>query len=150
MSDLNIIYDCLFNKTYQNKVLFEIELGKVDDKELVVGFLFNLTLNSIAYESDKDLMLSTWGSLGLKPEQFDIKKCYKNFLDLIQKVNSENLSENSYIRDALMAVISKENFEEVVNKCKNKNYLLRLKNILLESEEYELISIVDKKISKYE
>lgn len=150
MSDLNIIYDCLFNKTYQNKVLFEIELGKVEDKELVVGFLFNLILNSIEYESDKDLILSTWGSLGLKPEKFDIKKCYKNFLYEIEKVNSESLSENRYIIEALMAILSKEDFEEVVNKCKCKTYLLRLKDILLESEEYELISILDKNINKYE
>jgi hypothetical protein len=39
--DLNTIYDCLLNKTYENRVLFEMTLSNVEDKELVIGLLFH-------------------------------------------------------------------------------------------------------------
>jgi hypothetical protein len=39
--DLNTIYDCLLNKTYENRVLFEMTLSNVEDKELC-HLLFSL------------------------------------------------------------------------------------------------------------
>ena len=44
MTDLDKIYECLFDKTYQNKSQFEIVLSYIEDKELAVGFIFDIVL----------------------------------------------------------------------------------------------------------
>ena len=57
MTDIDKIYECILDKTYQNKSEFEIILSDIEDKELVVGFIFDILLKHAAYEADKQSML---------------------------------------------------------------------------------------------
>jgi hypothetical protein len=56
MENIETIYQIIFNKTYNNEVLLDIELSKVTDDKLIVGMLCDLTKES--YEADKGIMLS--------------------------------------------------------------------------------------------
>jgi hypothetical protein len=64
--DLNTIYDCLLNKTYENRVLFEMTLSNVEDKELVIGLLFSLLINL--------LVINQWMA---SPDKMMIMKYYQ-------------------------------------------------------------------------
>jgi hypothetical protein len=158
MTDLDKIYECLIDKTYQDKTQFEIVLSDIEDKDLAVGFLFDLLLKHTAYEADKQTMLELIAeTLGeLKPRQY-IKDCHDVFTERIKKLNDESLSENMFIMDALTALLSvadlegnltgpTEKFEKVVSDFKSKEHLEKLKERLLDSELYEVIGIVDKYI----
>jgi hypothetical protein len=156
MTDLEKIYECLIDKTYQNKTQFEIVISDIEDKDLAVGFLFDLLLKHTAYEVDKQTMLELIAeTLGeMKPRQY-IKDCHDTFTERIKKINDDSLSGNRFVMDSLTALLSTvdsegnltgstEKFEKTVSEFKNKEHLQRLKEHLLESELYEVIGIVDK------
>ena len=147
MTDLEKIYECLIDKTYQNKAQFEIILSQIEDRELVVGFIFDILLKHVVYEADRQTMLEFMAAtLGeMVPRDF-IKECHDVFLEKIKKVNEESMSENLFVVDALGALYrgTLEDFEKVVSECKSKEHLNRLKQNLLDSELYEYIGIVDK------
>ena len=42
MTDIEIVYNCLNDKTYQDKLKLELILEQVQDKKLVKGFLTQL------------------------------------------------------------------------------------------------------------
>jgi hypothetical protein len=147
MSDLDKIYDCILDKTYQNKSQLEIILSHIEDRELVVGFIFDMLLKHSTYEVDKQSMLELMAeTLGeMTPREY-IKDCHDVFLEKIKKVNEESMSENLFVVDALGALYrgTSEDFEKVVSECKSKEHLNKLKQNLLDSELYEYIGIVDK------
>ena len=147
MTDLERIYECLIDKTYQNKAQFEIILSQIEDRELVVGFIFDILLKHVAYEADRQTMLELMATtLGeMVPRDF-IKECHDVFLEKIKKVNEESMSENLFVVDALGALYrgTLEDFEKVVSECESKEHLNKLKKNLLDSELYEYIGIVDK------
>lgn len=149
MSDLDKIYDCILDKTYQNKSQLEIILSHIEDRELVVGFIFDMLLKHSTYEVDKQSMLELMAeTLGeMTPREF-IKTCHNSFLEKIKKINEDSLSGNIFIVDALGALYNGTSveFEKVVSECENKDNLNKLKNNLLEAELYEFIGIVDKYI----
>lgn len=156
MTDLEKIYECLIDKSYQNKAQFEIVLSDIGDKELAVGFLFDLLLKHASYEADKQTMLELIAeTLGeMTPREY-IKKCHDCFLERIKEINTESMEGNRFVMDALATLLSAmdsedniigstESFEKVVSECKSKDHLKRLKSHLLEAEFYEVIGIVDK------
>jgi len=156
MTDLDKIYECLIDKTYQNKAQFEIVLSDIEDKELAVGFIFDLLLKHTAYEADKQTMLELIAeTLGeMTPREY-IKDCHDMFMEKIKKMNDDSMSGNLFIMDALTVLLSvvdsegnltgaTDKFEKTVSECKNKEHLKKLKDHLLESELYEVIGIVDK------
>ena len=151
MEDLNTIYDCLLNKTYENRVLFEMTLSNVEDKELVIGLLFSLLINSTGYKSmdgiepDKMMImeiLSTQGELDLEY----VKKCYSSFSIRTKEINSKERTKTEFLVEALGSLKDAVEFESIVNKSENKMYLESLKEMLLDSQLYEFVSIVDKYI----
>lgn len=156
MTDLDKIYECLIDKTYQNKAEFEIVLSDIEDKELAVGFIFDLLLKHTAYEADKQTMLELIAeTLGeMTPREY-IKDCHDRFMEKIKKMNDESLVGNRFVMDALTALLlvadsegnltgPTDKFEKVVSESKSKEHLKKLKEHLLESELYEVIGIVDK------
>lgn len=149
MTDLHKIYECLIDKTYQNKAQFEILISDID-RELAIGFIFDILLKHDAYEADKQTMLELMAAtLGeLTPREF-IKECHDSFLKKIKKLNEESMQGSLFLMDALGALYrgTKEDFEKIVSECKNKEHLSNLKNNLLEGELYEFIGIVDKYLS---
>jgi hypothetical protein len=151
MEDLNTIYDCLLNKTYENRVLFEMTLSNVEDKELVIGLLFSLLINSTGYKSmdgiepDKMMImeiLSTQGELDLEY----VKKCYSSFSIRTKEINSKERTKTEFLAEALGSLKDAVEFESIVNKSENKRHLESLKEMLLDSQLYEFVSIVDKYI----
>jgi hypothetical protein len=54
--DLNTIYDCLLNKTYENRVLFEMTLSMSKIKTCH-WFIISLLINSTGYKSDKMMIM---------------------------------------------------------------------------------------------
>jgi hypothetical protein len=56
--DLNTIYDCLLNKTYENRVLFEMTLSMSKIKTCH-WFIISLLINSAGYKSDKIWLWNT-------------------------------------------------------------------------------------------
>ena len=147
MTDLERIYECLIDKTYQNKAQFEIILSQIEDRELVVGFIFDILVKHVAYDADRQIMLELMATtLGeMVPREF-ITECHDVFLEKIKKVNEESMSENLFVADALGTLYrgTLEDFEKVVSECKSKEHLNKLKQNLLDSELYEYIGIVDK------
>jgi len=154
MTDLDKIYECLFDKTYQNKSQFEIVLSYIEDKELAVGFIFDLLLKHKSYEADKQTMLELMAdTLGEITTREYIKDCHNSFTEKIKKKNDESLSGNMFVMDALTIlssivdddkVIPTDKFEKIVSECKSKEHLQKLKEHLLAAELYEVIGIVDK------
>lgn len=147
MSDLDKIYDCILDKTYQNKSQLEIILSHIEDRELVVGFIFDMLLKHSTYEVDKQSMLELMAeTLGeMTPREY-IKDCHNTFTKKIKKINEDSLSGNIFIVDAISALYNGTivEFEKVVSKCENKDNLNKLKNHLLDAELYEFIGLVDK------
>ena len=147
MSDLDKIYDCILDKTYQNKSQLEIILSHIEDRELVVGFIFDMLLKHSTYEVDKQSMLELMAeTLGeMTPHEY-IKDCHNTFTEKIKKINEDSLSGNIFIVDAISALYTETivEFEKVVSKCENKDNLNKLKNHLLDAELYEFIGLVDK------
>lgn len=147
MSDLDKIYDCILDKTYQNKSQLEIILSHIEDRELVVGFIFDMLLKHSTYEVDKQSMLELMAeTLGeMTPREY-IKDCHNTFTEKIKKINEDSLSGNIFIVDAISALYNGTSveFEKVVSKCENKDNLNKLKNYLLDAELYEFIGLVDK------
>jgi hypothetical protein len=147
MADLDKIYECMVDKTYQNKTEFEIILSKIEERELAIGFMFDLLLKHSLYEVDKQMMLELMAdTLGkVTPRDF-IKECHSSFLEKIVIFQENNLTVSMFVLDALNALYTgtTKDFKRIVADCKNKEYLGKLKENLLEAELYEFIGIVDK------
>jgi len=155
MTDLDKIYECILDKTYQNKSQLEIILSQIEDKDLVVGFIFDMLLKHSKYDVDKQSMLELMAEIlgEMKPREY-IKNCHNTFNEKLHKMNDEILSENSFILVALKilsSIVDDDNifgdtdkFEKVVSECKSKEHLEKLKKKLLNAELYEVIGIVDK------
>jgi hypothetical protein len=56
MQNQKIIYDIIFNETYNDKVLFDIELSKVTDDKLIIGMLCDL-YSKDGYNANKELIV---------------------------------------------------------------------------------------------
>lgn len=156
MTDIDKIYECLLDKTYQKKSQFEIILSAIEDKELVIGFIFDLLLKHSAYEADKQTMLEIMATTleEITPREF-IKKCHESFLEKIQKINDNSLSVNRFVVEALTMLCEQVDedgnfigttfeFEKLLRSCDSKAKLAKLKENLLEGELYEFIGLVDK------
>lgn len=156
MTDIDKIYECILDKTYQNKSEFEIILSDIEDKELVIGFIFDILLKHAAYEADKQSMLELIADvLGeMTPRDF-IKKCHSDFIEKIEKINSDSLSINRFVIDALTLLVEHVDedgnfigttyeFEKLLRACDSKEKLAKLKENLLAGELYEFIGLVDK------
>lgn len=156
MTDLDKIYDCILDKTYQNKSQLEIILSQIEDRELVVGFIFDMLLKHSTYEVDKQSMLELMAEIlgEMTPREF-IKNCHNIFIEKIKKINDDSLSVNIFIVDALTSLYSTvdtdgkftgptEGFEKLLSECDSKTKLVKLKENLLEAELYEFIGLIDK------
>jgi hypothetical protein len=160
MTDIEIVYDCLFYKTYQNKVQFQIEIDKISDRKILAGLLMDLSVRSKDYEVDRDEMIQLSAELLSKEE---LKTDYllesvNYFKDAMKSVNGENLSEANFLlefytilKDKVIDVndnstvsVSEDEVKDLL--INNKEHLPALKYQLIESELYEIIPLIDKYI----
>ena len=164
MSDIEIIYNCVFDKTYQNKVQFKIELEKISDRKLLAGLLMDLSIKCDGYDSDKDEMMQICAEVLSKEELetdylLDANIYYQNSLS---EMNKERLGETRFLLDFYSYLLSDDKVsQELKEKVKekvadvgpidihylltnNKQYLPSLKQRMIDSELYEVIPLIDK------
>jgi hypothetical protein len=161
MTDIEIVYNCVHDKTYQDKLKLELILEKVQDKKLVKGFLTQLYSNSEGYEIDKEIPVELIASiLGETPDKEDLFTSAEYYSKLMKELNNFTMGKNKFLVNFLtemkssMSVadgqevtekdIDSEKLEEILKSCEDKRYIEYTKSTLLEYEMYEFLKIVDK------
>lgn len=154
--DIELIYKCILEKSWNNKVQFEIILDKVTDKRLVVGLLSDIAIRPKQYNASRDLAVEL-STRYLNEDNIGdsnyIRESNTYYRSLMRDWNNKELDRYKFIKDALFLIKdmfdSSDNMmkiEDFLSKEENKKYLPELKNILLEGELYEAISTIDKYI----
>lgn len=161
MTDVEIVYNCVHDKTYQDKLELELILEKVKDKKLVKGFLTQLYSNSERYEIDKEIPVELMASiLEETPDKEDLVISADYFTKKMKELNEFTLGKNKFLIDFLNEMkssinvsdgqevtskdIDSEKLEEILKSCEDKRYIEYTKSTLLEYEMYEFLKIVDK------
>lgn len=162
MTDIEIIYKCVFDKTYQNKVEFLIQLEKVSDRKLIAGLLIDLSIKSKGYDSDKDQILEICAELLSQEELetnylFEANTYYQNILSNLNKEKTDEtkflldfysylLKENDDVSEDIKGILNQDtiNIDDLLKN--NKQYLPSLKQRMIDSELYEAIPLIDKYI----
>lgn len=158
MEDLHKLKQMLVDYTYNNKVLFEIELSKISDERLVIGLLVDIYSKIDSYEADRDIIAPLLADRILKKEvansdiityhqfyQTEMKKVLTNKSNITSLTKCLNLIE--ILKDAI--VDDKVNplqvpaFVDGVKDC-NQNDIKVLKKFLLEMEMYDVIVDIEK------
>ena len=163
MTDIEIVYKCVFDKIYQNKVEFLIHLEKISDRKLVAGLLIDLSIKSKGYDSNKDEILEICAEF-LSQEELETKYLFDAntyYQDSLSNLNKEKTDETKFILDFYSYLlknsddVSEDVKEKIVvvesidiNKLlkNNKQYLPALKQRMIDSELYEVIPLIDKYI----
>lgn len=153
MSEIKKIYQCVLEKSYLNKIELSILLDSLSDRKLVKGFLNNICILNTRYEIDEDyknelllLYIETFG----EDSTDDIKETAEYFNVEIQKVFDEEISDTKQRIESLNTIIEymgSDKDKSILEKCDLKA-LKSIKNILLESEMYVDIIVVDELINK--
>lgn len=152
MTDIEIIYKCVLDKTYHNKVEFLLEISKVSDRKLITGLLIDLTIRSKEYKIDRSEALQICSEV-LSSDELNteyIKDSINYYNELVVEINQKSLSKNNFLVEFLSTIRENDySFDEKDIKhllIENKEHLHDLKDILLENELYELIPLIDKYI----
>jgi hypothetical protein len=161
MTDIEIVYNCVHDKTYQDKLKLELILEQVQDKKLVKGFLTQLYSNSEGYEIDKEIPVELIASiLGETPDKEDLFTSAEYYSKLMKELNNFTMGKNKFLVNFLTEMkssmsladgqevtekdIDSEKLEEILKSCEDKRYIEYTKSTLLEYEMYEFLKIVDK------
>lgn len=156
MTDAEIAYNCVFHKTYQNKVEFLIEIKKISDRKILIGLLMDLSIRNKEFESDKNQMLQICADLMTKSELENtefLTRSVSYYQGLITEINKKELEKNTFLADFYLKLMENINVEgeyelkeEDIRELllNNKENLTYLKDKLIDSELYEVIPIVDK------
>lgn len=154
MNDIEEIYQCLLDKSYQDAIQLDILISKINDQELMLGFLFDLSIRHDEYESNKetiDLAISNITNIDeLEPEH--VMTYHSKYIELLKVKNDESMEINKFSVSTLFMLLSGANdaYNNTITECKNTNALVKLKEQLLEAEFYENISVIDKRIKEIE
>lgn len=156
-----MVYNCLEDKTYQDKLKLELILEKIQDNKLVKGFLTQLYSNSEVYEIDKDIPVQLMASfLGEVPDKEDLVISAEYYTEKMKELNDFILGKNKFLINFLTEMkssmnvlpgqevteqdIDSEKLEEILKSCEDKRYIEYTKSTLLEYEMYEFLKIIDK------
>lgn len=154
MNDIEEIYQCLLEKTYQDAVKLDIVLSKVEDEDLKLGFLVDLVARHKEYEADEETVqlaiANTFDTEKLNYEHVTI--CHEIYISTLKKKNEESLIENKFSITTLMLLLEEkiDEYEYEVSRCESKGALAKLKDQLIEAEIYESIAVIDKRLSQIE
>ena len=154
MNDVEEIYQCLLEKTYQDAIQLDILISKVSDRDLILGFLVDLAIRHEEYESDEETIKTAIANLtdsdGLDPVY--VTECHTRYIDLLKTKNEESMEINKFSIDTLFLLLAEdtEGYEKTVKACTNTKALEKLKDQLLDAEIYENIAVIDKRIKEIE
>ena len=160
MTDIEIVYNCLNDKTYQDKLQLELLCEKVEDKKLVKGLLTQLYSNSKGFEMDKNIPVELMASLFGDTDKEELFSASEYYSKLMKELNNFTMAKNKFLvqflsemkssikteegKDITEKDIDSEKLEEILKSCEDKRYIEYVKSSLLEYEMYEFLKIVDK------
>ena len=152
MNDIEEIYQCLLDKSYQDAVQLDIVISKVSDRDLMIGFLFDLAMRHDEYEAEEETIKSAIASF-TDTDKIDpkyVSECHAKYIGLLKTKNEESLEINTFSIDTLFLLLAEdtEGYEKTVNACTNTKALEKLKEQLLDAEIYENIAVIDKRIKE--
>lgn len=148
--DLETIYNIILDETYNNSILFDIELSKVNNTKLIVGMLVDL-YSKKGYNANIGIVLQKLSEYTDVKDKKYLIECNKYFIENIKKRSPsiqlrEDLLKFSSIVKSLKydeKLTSNEDFIKLV-KSLSKNSIEYIKNLLIDKELYEEVSIIDK------
>lgn len=162
MKDIDLIWECLIDKSYQDKIQLELLLNKIEDRKLAIGFLTDLWSKSSDWKVDKDDIVNLTASfLGETPKkemlieyssyfqtlmknkndrETEIAKFLVNFLTTL----STEISKGDNKGDFILSEIDTTKLEDILYKQKDKSFISDLKEKLLTMEMYEVLPLIDK------
>ena len=154
MNDIEEIYQCLLDKSYQDAIQLDIVISKLIDQELTLGFLFDLAIRHDEYESNEETIKLAISNI-VDPDTLDpkhVSDCHSKYVNLLKTKNEESLEINRFSVTTLYMLLSgaDEEYNNAISICENVNALIKLKEQLLEAEVYENISVIDKRIKELE
>ena len=162
MKDIDLIWECIIDKSYQDKIYLELLLNKIEDRKLAIGFLTDLWLKSIDWEVDKDDIVNLTASfLGEVPKKEMLIEYSSYFQTLMNSKNdrekeiakflvdflttlSNEISKGDNKGDFILSEIDTTKLEDILSKQKDKSFILDLKDKLLTMEMYEILPLIDK------
>lgn len=154
MSEIEKIYQCVFDKAYLNKVELSILLDSLSDRKLAKGFINSLCLSSNGYEVDesyqRELLFLYVEEFGVSTTE-DIKDSVYYFTSELRKVSDSNISVTQRRVESLGVVVEylkTDKDKAIFEKC-SLELLKGIKYLLLELEMYNDIIIIDELINKY-
>lgn len=154
MNDIEEIYQCLLDKSYQDAIQLDILISKINDRELILGFLFDLSIRHDEYESDEETIRLAIANI-TDPENLNVKHvtdCHTKYITLLKAKNEESMEINKFSVTTLFMILSGaiDAYNKTITECINKMALEKLKEQLLDAELYENIAVIDKRIKEIE
>lgn len=154
MSEIEKIYQCVFDKAYLNKVELSILLDSLSDRKLAKGFINSLCLSSNGYEVDesyqRELLFLYVEEFGVSTTE-DIKDSAYYFTSELRKVSDSNISITQRRVESLGVVVEylkTDKDKAIFEKC-DLELLKGIKSVLLELEMYKDIIIIDDLINSF-
>ena len=162
MKDVDLIWECLIDKSYKDKIQLELLLNKIEDRKLAIGFLTDLWSKSIDWEVDKDDIVNLTASfLGevtkkemlieyssyfqtLMNNKNDREKEIAKFLVYFLTTLSNEISKGDNKGDFILSEIDTTKLEDILSEQKDKSFISDLKEKLLTMEMYEILPLIDK------
>lgn len=162
MKDVDLIWECLIDKSYKDKIQLELLLNKIEDRKLAIGFLTDLWLKSIDWEVDKDDIVNLTASfLGEVPKKEMLIEYSSYFQTLMNNKNdrekeiakflvdflttlSNEISKGDNKGDFILSEIDTTKLEDILSEQKDKSFISDLKEKLLTMEMYEILPLIDK------
>ncbi len=154
MTEIAKIYQIIFDETYKNTVLFDIELSKIKDTKLIVGMLIDLYAKE-GYNADKATILLTLRNYiesNKTMAELDVKECNEYFIN--QMIEYRNNSRKTPSVEKLTQFINildqskKDAIDGHVDLSTNKNYVDFVKN--LSDDEFEYFKNILLSLELYE
>lgn len=161
MKDVDLIWECLIDKSYKDEIQLELLINKIEDRKLVVGFLTNLYTNSVDWEVDRGTIINVISTyLGDTPKNEILLDAFRYFQNKIEDKNEnqqnldqflvdfltileDEMSEDDDESDFIFSEIDTTEMENLLSKG-DKNSIQHLKEKLLKMEMYEILPLIDK------
>lgn len=159
MKDVDLIWECLIDKSYKDKIQLELLLNKIEDRKLAGGFLFSLFTYSEKWGVDINHIIgimSTYFEYENTPNDDYMQDAFSYFQTLLGDKNKNQLKVNQFTVDFLTIVensdketdfilseIDTTKMEKILSKG-DKNSIQHLKDKLLKMEKYEILPLIDK------
>ena len=153
MKEIENIYRIIHDETYNNQVLLDIEISKINDEKLVVGMLCDL-YSKEGYKANKEAMILSMR--GYDIENLNLQECNAYFIDKMKEYRLNTLKAPGADKlGQFLSILSsiKETIDVDGNVClpDNKEYVDFVKglstdefeffkNILIKQELYEEIN----------